>query len=452
MTESQAGPLCVNLEGTLLRTSLLTESLLALVASRPWMLLVLPLWLLRGKGYFQDAVAQRATLQVDLLPYREQGLAWLREQRAAGRRLVLVTPAHEKYAALVASHCGPFDAVFASNAARDLSQRSMRALLDGQYGAGGYELRTCIAGDARNGSLRPYVRALRPHQWLKNALIFLPLLAAHRASELVLFGHALLAFVAFCLAASAGYIVNDVLDLASDRRHVRKRNRPFASGAASVAAGIWLAFGLLAIALLLGLLLSPVFLLTLLLYLVGTVAYSTWLKRKAVVDVLSLAGLYTLRIVAGAAATGIAPSFWLLALSMFLFLDLACVKRYVELSATDLPHSDRVPGRGYVGVDRETVFVIGANSGLMSVLVLALYINSPSTVTLYPVPQVLWGLCPLALYWTSRIWVLARRGLVHDDPLVFATQDRISLLTMGVAASLMWLASTNSPLLIRLFS
>ena len=280
--------------------------------------------------------------------------------------------------------------------------------------------------------LADYVRAMRPHQWVKYLLVFVPLVAALELGNLTLLWDATLAFVAFGLCASSVYLLNDLLDLPADRAHARKRSRPFARGAASVKVGVAFIPCLLVAAVGIATILPTAFLATLLTYYVSTLAYSLWLKGKVLVDVLVLAGLYTLRILAGAAAVAIAPSFWLLAFSMFLFLSLAMVIRYSELLDLLGAGKNTAKGRGYEVTDLTTVQNLGAAAGYCAVLVLALYINSDDVRIKYARPEVIWLLYPLLLYWISRMWQRAGRGQMDDYPIVFAIKDRVSRWVGGV--------------------
>jgi 4-hydroxybenzoate polyprenyltransferase len=268
---------------------------------------------------------------------------------------------------------------------------------------------------------------LRPHQWAKNLLLLVPLLAAHRAADTAALRAALLGAVDFCLCASAMYVLNDLLDLEADREHPRKSLRPFASGELSVATGLALSAALLAAGVAISLTLPAKFQLALAAYCALALAYSFILKRLLLLDALALAGLYTLRIIAGGAATNVALSFWLLLFSVFLFLSLAFVKRYAELE--DLRRRQRLQalGRGYHVEDLAVLWSFGTVSGYLSVLVLALYINSPEIQALYRHPKAVWMLCVLVLYWISRVWMTAHRGGMHDDPVLYALRDRVSL-------------------------
>jgi 4-hydroxybenzoate polyprenyltransferase len=266
------------------------------------------------------------------------------------------------------------------------------------------------------------------HQWLKNLLVFVPLLAAHRVLDSTLL--AVLAFAAFSLCASGVYLLNDLLDLKSDRRHHSKRNRPLAAGKLPLLGGLLAAPVLTLAAFAVALAVSPLFALVLGGYWLTTLAYSLQLKRKVMLDVLLLAALYTARIIGGAVAIMVEPSFWLLAFSMFMFLSLALLKRYTELAALLADGRDKASGRGYRVDDLPLLQSFGAASGYGAVLVLALYINSPESLELYTRPYALWLLCPMLLYWISRAWFVAHRGEMHDDPVVYAATDRFSL---GVA-------------------
>jgi 4-hydroxybenzoate polyprenyltransferase len=240
----------------------------------------------------------------------------------------------------------------------------------------------------------------------------------------------LLAVAAFCLCASSVYVTNDLLDLASDRAHHHKSQRPFASGDLSLLAGLIMAPALLGAAALIAAMLPERFILVFATYFVLTLAYSLFLKGRVVVDALILAGLYTLRVIAGAGAVTVALSFWLLLFSVFLFLSLAFVKRFAELDALRRRERLNAAGRGYTVEDLPILQSLGTAAGYLSVLVLALYINSPDIQSLYQRPKVIWMLCVLMIYWISRVWMMAQRGQMHDDPVVFALKDRISI---GVA-------------------
>ena len=401
--------LCVDLDGTLIRTDLLQESLVLLIKDNPFALVRLPFWLLRGKATLKAEIAARVTLDPAALPYNKEFVSWLEAERRAGRSLWLYSAADEQLARRVAEHLGLFDRVLAGDPGTALAGSDKAVFPD------------------RRNTPRAVLRALRPHQWAKNVLILMPLLAAHRATDLSLAGTALLAMVAFCLCASSVYLLNDLLDLEADRAHPRKSKRPFAAGDLSILAGLALAPALLLAGALLAALLPAKFQLVFATYYVLTLGYSFFLKGRVLLDALALAGLYTLRVIAGAAAVSVPLSFWLLLFSVFLFLSLAFVKRFAELDGLRRQQRLRAAGRGYYVEDLPMLQSLGSASGYLSVLVLALYINSPEIQALYSRPKAIWFLCVLMLYWVSRVWMQASRGLMHDDPVVFALKDRVSV-------------------------
>jgi len=456
-TENRSTPLVVDLDGTLIRTDLLHESVFGLLKQNPFNLFLLPLWLLRGKAHMKQKIAERVDLRVDLLPWNEEFLGYLREEYDAGRHLVLATASNRRYAEGIAGHLGIFADVLASDAEENLSGdrklRRIERLFDGggfvyagnaaidvpiwrsaesavlvsptgaarrQAGAIGNVARVFETKTRRMVAL---LKAMRPHQWLKNLLVFVPLILSHQVDNLDLVINCVIAFIAFSLCASSVYLLNDLLDLDADRQHPRKCRRPFAAGELPVTTGVAAMGTLLLGSLVLGMMLPRLFLPSLIFYYVMTLAYSIWLKRAALVDGLVLAGLYTMRLIAGSAAIAVLPSFWLLAFSVFIFLSLAFIKRYSELLTLDVIEDAKVVGRGYKAVDMETLAQLGTASGYLAVLVLALYINGDKVDEMYARPEALWMLCPMMLYWVSRMWLLTRRGEMHDDPVVFTIRD-----------------------------
>jgi len=295
-----------------------------------------------------------------------------------------------------------------------------------------------------NWGVSTLARALRVHQWLKNALVFLPVVLAHQWSNPQAILGTLVAALSFSCCASGVYLLNDLLDLEADRQHPRKRKRPCASGELPLPVAMALAPVLFALGFLIAGAAGTSFVIILAMYLVLTTAYSFRLKALALVDIILLAMLYTIRIVGGGVAAGVSVSQWLLGLSMFLFLSLACIKRFSELLVLQQRNENRTWGRGYSVGDIEQVASFGSASGYISVLVLALYVSSQEVVKLYHNPQVIWLACPLLLYWISRIWLLARRGLVHDDPLVFALRDRVTYV-VGFLGMLIFLGAKFAP-------
>ncbi len=286
-----------------------------------------------------------------------------------------------------------------------------------------------------------YLRLFRFHQWVKNLLLFVPLIAAHKLSETELIISLAEAFVAFSLCASAVYIINDLADLEADKQHPTKRNRPFASGSVPITHGIIIGALLLLASSVIAMQLPINFFLALIVYFVITLGYSLKFKSIALIDVLFLAGLYTMRIIAGAYVINVELSFWLLNFSIFIFFSLALVKRYSELLLMQSFDKDKIAGRGYQFDDLSLLRMMGIGSGFISVLILALYIDSPNIKALYTHPEYVWMLCPLFLYWISRVWLKTHRGEMHDDPIVFALRDVASILIAGIGAIIFWLAS-----------
>jgi 4-hydroxybenzoate polyprenyltransferase len=429
-----AGPvIVVDLERTLIKTDLLLESLIALVKQSPWRLFILPFWLAKGLAHFKRQVAQRVALDPAALPYKEEFVDLLRTERAQGRELALATAADELLARRVAGHLGLFEYVLASDGRANLSGKARRDRLMEQFGPDGFEYAgfKYAAAPQRQNPVA-YITALRPRQWVKNFLVFAPLLAAHRFDDPVLFGRALVAFIAFGCIASSGYLINDLLDLAADRRHPRKKFRPFAAGDLALGYAFFAIPALICLSCLLACLLPKLFFPAVAAYFALSLTYSLYAKAIDILDVIVLAGLYTMRLLAGSAAVGIWPSHWLLAISTFLFFSLALVKRYGELAVMRRIDGDQAKARGYESSDGELLASMGIASGYVAVLVLALYINSETAQTLYGRYQLIWLLCPLLLYWVSHIWLIAHRGRMPDDPVILAFEDRTSRILLAL--------------------
>ncbi|WP_417589105.1 UbiA family prenyltransferase [Pararhodobacter oceanensis] len=451
--------LVIDLDGTLIRSDMLYECFWT-GFSRNWRT---PLWavagLTRGRAALKERMALCGAPDPATLPYTPEVLEHIRDWRASGGRTALVTAADQSLADAIGAHLGLFDEIHGSDGETNLKGAKKAALLIERFGAGGY----IYAGDSSadlpvwqeaagavtvglNAALRGQVeaqhpgsthlappksvlpaalRAMRPHQWLKNLLVFFPLVAAHHLLPLAIW-QATVAFVAFSLVASSVYLLNDLLDLGSDRMHPRKRNRPLASGALPLRHGMMLVPVLLCAGLAMALLLAPLFLLVLTVYYLLTISYSLWLKRRPIIDICTLASLYTLRMAAGAAATGITLSVWLLAFSAFLFFSLAAVKRQAEL--VDMVHRgiDEIAGRGYRVGDLAVVTQMAVASGFASVVVLMLYLNEPTVQQLYRFPVLIWVACLILLYWNTRMILKAQRGEMDDDPVVFTARDPVS--------------------------
>ncbi len=475
---ADALPLVVDLDGTLLLTDMLHESSLQLVREAPWKALALPVWLAGGKAALKRRIAQQVEVPVAHLPYNQPLVTWLREQRATGRRVVLCTASDQALADAIAAHLGCFDAVMASDGATNLAGPAKADALVRAFGERGFDYagnsradlpvwraaRAAIVVNASasvarraeaqgnvqrsfppaSAGLSVWRKALRLHQWMKNLLLFVPLMAAHRLGDGAAWTQLLMAFLAFGLCASSVYLANDLLDLESDRQHPRKRLRPFAAGTLPAWKGVALVPVLAGSSLALAWATAPAFLAWLLVYFATTWAYSLALKRWVLVDCVALAVLYTLRLVAGAAAIAQPLSFWLIACSGFLFLSLAFVKRYAELLVQQAAGKTQVHGRGYLTSDAPIVQSLGVAAGYTSVVVLALYLNSDAVMTMYRAPGLVWATVPVLAFWVSWMWLRAARGEMHDDPLVFAFKDRASIVAGAVfvlalvAAALGW--------------
>jgi 4-hydroxybenzoate polyprenyltransferase len=468
--------LYVDLDGTLVRTDTLWETCLLYVAHHPLGALRIPAWLARGRAALKAELARHVALPADALPYRPEVLAFMREASADGTEVVLATAADARIAHAVASHVGGFSDVLASDGTANLKGRAKLEAIRAHAGGAPFTYigndaadfpildaaaETVIAADTPEqvramrsryprltvlGAPRPRLDALaklaRPQQWIKNLLVFVPLLLAHQALRLDKLVPAFAAFVAFSLCASAVYVVNDLADVQADRRHPRKRHRPVAAGTVAIPHAVAMAVLLAGASLALSLAALPwTFVGVLALYFATSQAYSLVLKRIAVLDVLVLASLYALRLLAGAVATRGTISGWLLAFALFLFLSLAYVKRYTELLMARERGETSVSRRGYGAHDLELIRSVGPASGYLAVLVLALYTSSEDVRVLYSSPHLLWLLGPLLLFWISRTWLLAHRGQMHDDPIVYAVKDRPSYLVGALAVAVTIAAS-----------
>lgn len=473
MTNATDIPLVVDLDGTLTPTDTLIESAILLLRQSPLNLLRLPLWLLQGRADLKATIAAHASVNPALLPYREDLLDYLRAEQARGRQIVLATAAHESIAQGVASHLGLFDKVLASAAGINLKgsaklaairqqvsekfvyagdsrvdlqiwQSAQAALLVGVKPRLSAQVRALVPVERefanKTSEWATWVRALRIHQWLKNLLLFVPLLTAFSFLEISKLMTLMLAFLAFSLAASATYIVNDLWDLENDRAHPRKRTRPFASARLPILRGLWVAGASLTLAIALSLLVSSTFFLMLLLYLGLTSAYSWSLKSYVLIDAIMLSLLYTLRIVAGGVAAGIATSSWLLAFSVFVFLSLALVKRCAELVSLEESGVHAARGRDYRVSDLVVLWPLGVGAALCAVVVFGLFISAPETLNRYATPQLLWLVAIGLIYWLARLWIKTSRGEMLDDPVVYAIKDRASRITVCLMVAVILIA------------
>jgi 4-hydroxybenzoate polyprenyltransferase len=452
----------VDLDGTLVNTDTLIENLFLYLRLYPLQILTILIWLFGGKAYFKKCLADKVMPDVKKLPYNRPLLKWLEQQRSEGACLVLATAADQRIADQVADYLGIFAKVLGTNNL-NLSSRNKADVLTRYFGTRGFEYignslddiavwekasvihianpeTGVLAAASKIGEIQMMfnnrkayipsaIKALRIHQWAKNLLILVPLLASHRIMEVNLLVSGVLAFFAFSLCASSVYLLNDLIDLPDDREHSSKCNRPIAAGTFPVFHAALLIPVLLLLAFCLAITLLPFqFVIVLTIYYVLTLAYSFWLKRMVMLDVVVLAILYTVRVIAGAMAMSLDVTFWILAFCMFIFLSLAFLKRYTELlEVRQKSKENRILSRGYQSDDLELLASLGGASGYISVMVLALYINEPSDSKLYTSPEWMWLACPLLLYWLNRVWLLAHRGQMHDDPVVFALRDKVSL-------------------------
>jgi 4-hydroxybenzoate polyprenyltransferase/phosphoserine phosphatase len=473
----------VDLDGTLVTVDLLHETLLRATTARPWILFRAVGWLRAGKAAFKRAIADRVEIDAAHLPYCEPFLEWLREQKKIGRELWLVTGSDMRLARAVADHLGLFDEVLASDGVVNLTgERKAQVLTErlrdrGFVYAGNSMVDVAVWSQAKGAvvvnapkkvrvaaakatavetvflgrsTVKAWVRSIRPHQWVKNLLLFVPLLTAHRFFDFASFLTVSLLFVAFSLCASSVYLLNDLLDLDSDRRHPTKRHRPLASGDMSLPAGVFSAAALLVAAFAVAAALGPWAVGGLGAYYLFTLGYSWRLKRIVIVDVIALAGLYTMRVVVGGLVVGIPISQWLLGFAWFVFLSLAFTKRYTELRRATLRGVEKAHGRGYLTTDLPIIGMCGIAAGFAAVLVLSLYLNSDAVRELYRSPAILWVWVPVVLYWLCRVWVLANRGDLHDDPVVFAARDATTyVLAALVVAILVSAALVDAPILSR---
>jgi len=446
-------PLCVDLDGALWQTDMLLESLLVLLKESPLSIFRIPFWLVQGKAKLKLELANRVRLRVASLPLRAGLLEFLRKEHQAGRRLILITGAGSQVGQAVAAQVGLFEEIVACDGEVNLSGDHKTRILVDRFGkrgfdyAGSHDVDLDIWAEARKAVVannsddlarrvkalceveivfpRPaagpkaWLQALRMQQWTKNLLVFVPLLGAHQWRNSSKLGAAFLAFLAFSICASSFYLLDDLLDLEADRHHPTKRHRPFASGRVPLLWGMIGGPCLLLASILVALSLSPAFRLAFVGYYLLTLLYALRFKQLEILGILTLAALYSIRLVAGGYEAQVAVSDWLLVFSNLVFLSLAFVKRFTELQLAPREKSDGLK-------DLALISAMGVASGYLAVLVLALYVTNPTVTQLYQNPAALWFACPVLLYWISRVWLLAHRGLLYDDPIVFALKDKVS--------------------------
>jgi len=469
-------PLCVDLDGTLIKTNTLQESILALARTAPQYVFLLPFWLMRGQAYLWRRLRQLASLNVALLPYRLEVLEYLEREKYAGREIILISGAHHTLVERVARHLKLFDHSLGSDDLTHLVDEKKLSAIVERYGKKSFDyvgnsradlriwkasrhavivssdmflvsqLRKCADSFEHIKPpdklwFKALFKAARVHQWAKNLLLFAAIFLGHRFNDPALVFSVIQGFVAFSLCGSAVYIINDLVDLEADRLHARKRKRPFAAGDISPATGIlvsaFLLFGAFAVAIPL----SLNFAAALATYFALTLLYSFYFKEKLLVDVFLLASLYTIRVWAGGVCVGVTISHWALAFFMCLFLSLALAKRHSELTTSaSLQEGKLLNRRGYRSSDIPFVLSYGCVSSLMSVLVIAIYLNSPDVASHYRRPSLLWFVCPALAYWSSRLWIIAARGKLDEDPVLFAIKDKISYLLGAIILAVVLLA------------
>jgi 4-hydroxybenzoate polyprenyltransferase/phosphoserine phosphatase len=474
-TESAARsskPLCVDLDGTLVATDTTAEGLLEVLKAAPWRIFSLFVALLGGRPALKRYIAHHMRVDAASLPYREEVLDEMRHARDAGRPVVLVTASDQSTADAVGAHLDLIDEAIGTRTDVNLKASRKAAFLVERYGEGGFEYLGDspadlpvweAAGEAvmvapsvvtqrraealvprsrvlvdRPNKLRAAIKELRPHQWAKNLLLFVPIYFAHQYTNLDLVFTVVMAFFSFSFAASSIYVLNDLVDLPSDRQHRSKRTRPLAAGELSIPEGIALSILAFIASMVVAIVfVNPLFVLVVLGYVALTTLYSFSLKQRMIVDVLTLASLFTYRVLAGGVAVSIPISEWLLAFSIFFFMSLAFVKRYSELIQVRDEGKTGIKGRNYVPADMPVIVGAGLSSGLLAVLVFALYITTPTILEYYPREEFLWGICLVLVYWVMRIWFLAGRNQMQDDPVLFAVKDPVSLVAGAVAVGLL---------------
>jgi 4-hydroxybenzoate polyprenyltransferase/phosphoserine phosphatase len=471
-TNTQPYTLCVDLDRTLIDSDFLWESVVRTVARSPLRAIAMAVKLVRGHFRFDRQLAGRQSIDITTLTFNPAIVAMVQAARARGETTVLITESPETYAHQMATHLPLFDTVLVTGSEDGaLSGNRKAQLLVDRYGEQGFAYAGSSSDDlvvwthagrailvdaeaslsgrlellgmeherisTRTFSLKTWARQLRLYHWVKNLLVFVPLVVTLGQSNLTDLNRALLVFVAFSLLASASYICNDLSDLDSDRGHAIKRFRPLASGKISIPQALITAAVLAVGAFFIAAIVSPTVVGVLVLYALVTLSYSAYFKKVVIADVIILAGLYTSRVIAGCAALGVIPSIWLLLFSVFIFFSLALMKRCADL----VNQGVKLSGRGYVPGDERVLIPLGTSSGIGSVLVLGLYMNSFTAATHYQTPALLWLLVPMLLFWISRAWILTARGKMRDDPVLFAIRDKVSLGT-GIGLILITLAAT----------
>lgn len=466
----------VDLDGTLIRTNTLWESLLLLAKQEPFKFLIAPFWLLGGMSYLKKRIFDYVEPDASVLPYNTEILSFLQKSKEEGKTLILASATDERLVKKVAEHLELFDSAFGTTSNNDMKGKHKLEIINhicngNTFDYIGNEKADILIWEASDKAyvvsnskklidklpkkidkvhvfssprnLKTYVEAIRPHQWVKNILLFVPLILAHEITSVYKIFTIFIAFWTMSLCASSAYILNDLLDIESDRHHSTKRNRPFATGLISIPTGLAMSLFLLLLSFSIGLLFLPnQFIATLLSYFILSTMYSLFLKKYFLVDVITLSSLYSLRIYAGSVAISVVLTPWLLAFSSFFFLNLSFLKRYIELREYESCEKKKLKGRGYMTNDIQVVQSSGIASGFMSVLILYLYITNSREVTeLYSNPMWLWFIGPFLIYWVTRIWLLAQRGNVDSDIILFTIKDVASWIVGIVIATIIALGT-----------
>ena len=460
--------LFVDLDGTLIKSDLLFECLVPIIKNYFYAIFLAPFWLLKGKAYLKDKFSDLVSINPEILPYNNNVLEYIRKEKENGSKIILATASNIKLAKSISDYLGIFDDVIASSKEENLKGKNklnkIKLYIENNNTNKEFSYigdseadvkifnetnipivvgnknvfnkikskndKTTFVDGENDFSLKKFFKMIRTYQWVKNFLIFLPLILAHKFLDVNLLLKALVAFFSFSFLASSVYIINDIMDVESDRIHPSKKNRPIASGAVKISSALKVAFILMPLSFIISIFLGKEFLFVLLTYFITTSCYSFYLKKIMLVDILILSLLYTVRIFAGGVALNIYLSPWLFMFSLFFFFSLACAKRYSELYAVRNNLQDEIKGRGYQAQDLEQIQIFGSSSGYIAILIFALYIQSDISMKLYKTPSFFWALCPIMLYWISRVWLLSHRGQMTQDPIIFALKDKVSYVVL----------------------
>ncbi|MGI6681309.1 MAG: UbiA family prenyltransferase [Bdellovibrionota bacterium] len=460
--------LFVDLDGTLIKGDLLYECLISIIKKSFFSIFFIPIWLLKGKAYLKEKFSLLIELNVELLPYNQEVVAYIKAKKEKGIRIILATASNHNLAKPISGFLGLFDDVIASNKKENLKGKNKLKKIKSYLSDNNFSKEFSYIGDStadivifneakepiivgnekiynkiklknKNAkfiaesakfSITSFLSMIRTYQWVKNLLIFIPLILSHKFLNIDLVLKAIVAFFSFSFLASSVYIINDIFDINADRMHPSKKHRAIASGDIPISLGLKTVIFLIPFSIVISLSLGKEFLLILTLYFITTTLYSIFFKKIVLVDILILSLLYTVRILAGGVALNIALSPWLAMFSLFMFFSLACAKRYAELYAVKNNLQHKIMGRGYQASDLEQIQIFGSSSGYIAVLIFALYIQSDVSVRLYKTPSFLWGLCPLMLYWISRVWLISHRGQMEQDPIIFAMKDKASYIIL----------------------